>query len=99
MKKRALEIYILALAIIGIVFISGCIQEEGITDQNTEEPEPTEKVEEGILEQPQEETPAPTPTQPTPADLTQLTFLDDLAGDPDWSPDGSQIVFWVWRKT
>jgi len=27
-----------------------------------------------------------------PADLTQLTFLDH-ASDPDWSPDGSQIVF------
>lgn len=32
---------------------------------------------------------APQPT-PTP---TQLTFLEDLAADPDWSPDGSQIVF------
>jgi len=29
-------------------------------------------------------------TQPT--DLTQLTFLDH-ASDPDWSPDGSQIIF------
>ena len=27
-----------------------------------------------------------------PADLTQLTFMDD-ASDPDWSPDGSQIIF------
>lgn len=27
-----------------------------------------------------------------PADLTQLTFLDH-ASDPDWSPDGNQIVF------
>jgi len=27
-----------------------------------------------------------------PADLTQLTFLDH-ASDPDWSPEGSQIVF------
>ncbi len=27
------------------------------------------------------------------ADITQLTFLEDLAGDPDWSPDGSKIVF------
>jgi len=27
-----------------------------------------------------------------PADLTQLTFLDH-ASDPDWSPDGSQIIF------
>ena len=26
-------------------------------------------------------------------DITQLTFLDDLAGDPDWSPDGSKLVF------
>jgi Tol biopolymer transport system component len=29
-----------------------------------------------------------------PADITQLTFLEDnLAGDPDWSPDGSRLVF------
>jgi Tol biopolymer transport system component len=27
-----------------------------------------------------------------PADLAQLTFMDD-ASDPDWSPDGSQIIF------
>lgn len=27
-----------------------------------------------------------------PADLTQLTFMDD-ASDPDFSPDGSQIIF------
>jgi len=27
-----------------------------------------------------------------PTDLTQLTFMDD-ASDPDWSPDGSQIIF------
>ena len=27
-----------------------------------------------------------------PADLTQITFLDD-ASDPDFSPDGSQIIF------
>jgi len=25
--------------------------------------------------------------------ITQITFLDDLAGDPDWSPDGSKLVF------
>jgi len=28
-----------------------------------------------------------------PADLTQLTFLSRSC-DPDWSPDGSRIVFW-----
>jgi Tol biopolymer transport system component len=27
------------------------------------------------------------------SDITQITFLDNLAGDPSWSPDGSQIVF------
>ncbi len=26
-------------------------------------------------------------------DITQLTFLDDLAGDPSWSPDASRLVF------
>ena len=26
-------------------------------------------------------------------DITQLTFLDDLASDPSWSPDGSRLVF------
>jgi Tol biopolymer transport system component len=28
-----------------------------------------------------------------PSDLTQITFLDDLAGDPSWSPDASRLVF------
>jgi Tol biopolymer transport system component len=28
----------------------------------------------------------------TPADLTQITFMEH-ASDPDWSPDGSQIIF------
>jgi Tol biopolymer transport system component len=28
-----------------------------------------------------------------PADLTQITFLEDLAADPSWSPDGSRIIF------
>ena len=26
-------------------------------------------------------------------EVTQLTFLDNLAGDPSWSPDGSKLVF------
>ncbi len=26
-------------------------------------------------------------------DITQLTFLDNLAADPSWSPDGSRLVF------
>ncbi len=51
------------LAVIGIVLISGCIQEE------------VEKRGK-IIE---------------PAATTQLTFLD-LAGDPDWSPDGTKIA-------
>ena len=29
----------------------------------------------------------------------QITFLDDLIADPDWSPNGSQIVFCIKRGT
>jgi len=38
-------------------------------------------------EAPKEEEEKPTPT------VTQLTFLEDLAADPSWSPNGSQLVF------
>jgi len=60
---------ILALAIIGMVFISGCVEQE--TGDGAGE----------AIE---------------PVDLTQLTFFEEEDGravDPDWSPDGSQIVF------
>ena len=37
-----------------------------------------EEIEEGLIKE---------------EDITQLTFLDCLAADPDWSPDGSKLVF------
>ena len=73
MNKKTLIYEILTLTIIGLVFISGCVQQEsnGTNGQDGDE---------GII----------------PADLTQITFFTEEEGravDPDWSPDGTQIVF------
>jgi Tol biopolymer transport system component len=73
MKNKNLVLGILILIILGVVFVSGCVQQDGDgTDgQNGD----------GAI---------------MPADLTQLTFFEEAEGravDPDFSPDGSQIVF------
>jgi len=70
MMKNKGVLGILAMLTIGIISISGCIQQDGngADDQNGD----------GAI---------------VPADLTQITFLEDLAADPSWSPDGSRIIF------
>jgi len=72
MMKNKGVLGILILIILGVVFVSGCIQQEedGADGQNGDGGE-------AII----------------PADLTQITFLEDLAADPSWSPDGSRIIF------
>lgn len=81
----------LILIIVGIVLFSGCAKEEKPVEEITKdeiqpiaEPKQIEEDTEQIPEL-QEETIEP-------PDLTQLTSLN-YAIDPDWSPDGSQIVF------
>jgi len=49
------------------------------------EEEEEEAVPEKEVSEEEEKKPAPTPTQ--------ITFLENLAADPSWSPDGSKIVF------
>jgi len=76
MKNKNLVLGILILIILGVLFVSGCIQGDGpgngADGQNGGN---------GVI---------------LPADLTQLTFFEEEEGkaiDPDWSPDGSQIIF------
>jgi len=57
---------------------------EGIFEEG-QEILPEEEIEEEEISKKEEEESAPIPVQ--------ITFLDDLIADPDWSPDGSQIVF------
>ena len=74
MNKKILSFGILILAIIAIILISGCVQQEGDGTGNGQNGDG------GII----------------PADLTQLTSFTEQEGkavDPDFSPDGSQIVF------
>ncbi len=51
-----------------------------------------EEKEEIIQEKEEEEIPKKGEEKPTPIP-TQITFLENLAADPSWSPDGSQLVF------
>ncbi len=60
-------------------------EEEGASEEQTVLPE------EGIASKEKEEIVPKKEGKPAPT-ITQLTFLDNLA-DPDWSPDGSQVVF------
>jgi Tol biopolymer transport system component len=71
MKNKNLVLGILILIILGVVFVSGCVQQEGDGTGNGQNGD-------GVI---------------MPADLTQITFLEDLAADPSWSPDGSRLVF------
>jgi len=74
MKNKNLVLGILILIILGVLFVSGCIQGDGpgngADGQNGD----------GAI---------------MPADLTQITFFEGegMTADPDWSPDGTQIVF------
>ena len=62
-------------------------EEEGEEVIEKEDEEPTQEEEPPEEEAPKEEEQKPAPT------VTQLTFLENLAGDPSWSPDGSQLIF------
>ena len=83
MKNKNLVLGILILIILGVVFVSGCIQGDGpgngADGQNGGD--------DGAI---------------IPADLTQLTFFEEEEGravDPDWSPDGNQIVFCLIKES
>ena len=66
-------------------------EEKGILKEQVEERVilPGEEEEEAI---PEKEVPKEEDKKLAPA-ITQITFLEKLAADPDWSPDGSKIVF------
>jgi len=54
---------------------------------------PKEQAEEqAVLPEEDEEIPKEEEKKSSPI-ITQLTFLENLAADPSWSPDGSQLVF------
>jgi len=57
-------------------------------DEQTEKQEEGQVREETVLPEEEEEEKEPAPT------ITQITFLDNTI-DPDWSPDGTQIIFCV----
>jgi len=95
MKTKILIITTLLLASL-ILVGAGCKKEKSAEEMFGEEEKEAEQVlekEKGILEEqveeqvvlPEEEKPALT--------ITQVTFLEDLAADPSWNPDGSKIVF------
>ena len=71
-----------------IVFISGC------AEQVEETPETIEKTSEAedTLETTPEETISIKEETTKPSEVTQLTSFEN-AIDPDWSPDGNQVVF------
>ena len=61
-------------------------EKEKIENEITEEKEtPEEQTKEQAVLPEEEEKPALTPTQ--------ITFLENLAADPSWSPDGGRLVF------
>ncbi len=64
----------------------GQIGEETVLPEEEGEVIPEEEEEQEPKQE--EKKPASTITQ-----LTQLTFLENLAADPSWNPDGSKIVF------
>ena len=66
-------------------------EEEVLSEEDEEEEE--EEEEEAVLEEKEEEE-IPEEEEKKPA-LTpiQITFLENLAADPSWSPDGNKIVF------
>ncbi len=74
--------------------------EEKLEEEITEEKEaPAERAEEQAGEQVTEQTVLPEEEEeeeestPTLIQIVQITFLEKLAADPSWSPDGSKIVF------
>jgi len=85
------------LMLILLIFISGCAEKPVLEETTEEEIQPIaepEQTEEDVIEQMSE----PELQEETiePPDLTQLTSFKEQEGkavDPDWSPDGSQIVF------
>jgi len=76
-------------------------KKEKIAEEITEEKEtPEEQAEEQVEEQAEEQMVLPGEEEEEEGEESvpipiQITFLDDLIADPDWNPDGSQIVFCI----
>ena len=70
---------------------TSCKCVEGLCEEVFEEQEVLPEEEEGEEE---EETPEEEGEESTPIPV-QITFLEDIIADPDWSSDGSQIVFCI----
>ena len=78
MKKSVIIGIVVGIIILGVAGFFLLGNGEGKEDIGQGEIEQLSESEEGIIKE---------------EDITQLTFLDDLAGDPSWSPDASRLVF------
>ena len=71
-------------------------EEKGVTEEQKVLPGEGEEEEIVFEEKEEEEEEIPKEEEEKPASIpVQITFLDDLIADPDWNPDGSQIVFCI----
>ena len=68
--------------------------EEEITEEKkVPEEQEEEEVKEALTHVEKKEEIVPEKKEKSASTVTQLTFLENLAADPSWSPDGSQLVF------
>ena len=70
------------------------IAEEKKTPEKQAEEQAEEQVEKQTVSPEEEDEEIPKEEEEKPAPIpTQLTFLENLAADPSWNPDGNQLVF------
>jgi len=94
MNTKILIILIVLVALgVGGFFVYQNIIAPEMEEKTPAAEEKTGEEEEAVLEE-KEEVDSEKEEEPAPT-VTQLTFLDELIADPDWNPDGSQIVFCI----